>query len=174
MVYAERAALPHNFRCEVDFVVRRANTRAELDDDLGQIGPEERRHLRNCIRDDAELGAFASGMDQTDGRRFRIDNVNGTAVCDIDAQRDTAFTGNEPIAAGEFAAHIAAAAIVDNCDLISVDLLSSKQRPIAHSDCIANFAVGGFEPLQYFDLIGRNIDSWNSSRKNVTTDAYCV
>ena len=35
--HAKRAALPDNFRCEIDFVMRRANTGAELHDDVRGI-----------------------------------------------------------------------------------------------------------------------------------------
>jgi hypothetical protein len=37
--------------------------------------------------------------------------------------------------------------MIDGCDLVSVNLLSSEQRPIAHADCVADFAMGRIEPL---------------------------
>ena len=84
--YAKRATLPDNFRGEIDFVMWRANAGAELHDHVRGIGAEAINHLRNCVRNDAELGAFASGMNQTDSRRFWIDNVNRAAVGDVNAR----------------------------------------------------------------------------------------
>jgi hypothetical protein len=51
-----------------------------------------------------------------------------------------------------------------------VNLLSGEQRPIADADCIANSAMRRIQPLQHFDFIVRNVDTWNSLRKSVTTD----
>ncbi len=60
--------------------------------------------MRNCVRDDAELRAFTTGMNETNSRRFCIDNVNRAAVGNVNAEHDTALIGNDSIAGGEFAA----------------------------------------------------------------------
>ena len=100
----ERATLPDDFGGEIDFVVRRANTRAELHDHVRWIGAEAINHLPDRVGDDTKLGAFATGMHKTDGRRFWIDNVNRATVCDVNAQRDTALIGDNAVAAREFLA----------------------------------------------------------------------
>ena len=114
-------------------------------------------------------------MNQTDRWRFRIDNVNRAAVGDVNAQRDTRLIGDDAVAAGKMlvlAADTAAATLckIDNCDFISMNLLGREQRPIAHADCIANSAMRGIKPLQYFGFIMGNVDVGNSLRENVTTD----
>ena len=93
------------------------------------------------------LGAFASGMRKTDRRRFWIDNVNCAAVGDVNPQRDATLIGDDAVAAGEFAAHRAAATTIDNCDFVAVNLFGGKERPIADADCVADFAMRGIEPL---------------------------
>ena len=103
-LYAERGTLPDNFAGKIDFVVRRANTRAELNDHVCGTGSEAIDHLSDCIRDNSELGAFTAGMHQTDGRCFWIDDVNSATVCDVNAQRDAALIRDDAVAAGEFAA----------------------------------------------------------------------
>ncbi len=167
-------ALPDNFRGEIDFVMRRTNAGAQLHDHVSGIGAEAINHLRNRIRDNAELGAFAAGMNQTDSRRFWIDNVNSTTVGNVNAKRDAALICDQAVAAGEFAAHRAAATTIDDGDLVSVNLLSGEQRPVADADCIANFAMGGVEPLQHFGFVmprRRGVDTGNSLRENVATDS---
>src|SRR5437588_6719766 len=112
-------------------------------------------------------------MDQTDRWRFRINNVNRAAVGDVNAEHDTALIGDDSIAAREFADRLDARRpyLIDDCDLVSVNLLSGKQWPIADADCIANSAMRRIQPLQHFDFIMRYIDAWNSLRKSVTTDS---
>src|SRR5437870_6582361 len=99
------------------------------------------------VHKDAELGAFASRMHQTDGRRFWIDNINRATVRNVNTQRDTAFIRHNAVAAGEtsiFAADTAAAtaaATACNCDFVSVNLFGGEQRPVADADCIADFVM---------------------------------
>jgi hypothetical protein len=51
------------------------------------------------------------------------------------------------VARGQFAAHRAAATAIDNGNVVSVDLLSGEQRPIADTDYVANFPMGDVESL---------------------------
>ena len=149
----KRAALPDNFNGEVDFVLRRPNAGAELDDHVLGMRAETINHFLDRIRGDAELGAFATGMHKADRRRFWIDDVNRATVCDVNAERDTQLIGDDAVAAGEFAAHRAAATAIDRCYFVSMNLFRSEQRPIAHTDCVANFPMGDLEPLQHFGFI---------------------
>src|SRR6266853_1224982 len=72
LLNAQRSTLPDDFGGEIDFIMRRVNTGTELHDHLRGIGSEAINHLVNGVCDDAELGAFASGMDKADGRSFCI------------------------------------------------------------------------------------------------------
>jgi hypothetical protein len=165
LLYAERAALPEDFGGKIDFVVGWANAGTELHDHVGWIGAEAFSHLRDRVGGDAELGAFASRMHKTDGGCFWIYYVNGATVSHVNSERDAALIGDDTIAAGEFAAHRAAATVIDDCDFISVDLFGSEQRPtpissragnligFAKAGCVANFPMCGIEPLQHFGFI---------------------
>jgi len=146
IVQALCATLFDNLRCEIDLVMRRTNTGTELHDQIARVRSKARRHLGDGIRDDAELGSFASRMHKTDGRRFWIDNINGAAVGNINAHRDTVLIGDNAVAAGKmfvFAADTAAPTVckIDDCDFIAVNLLGSKQRPIAESSGMTNLLV---------------------------------
>src|SRR5437016_13914183 len=84
--------------------MRRSDAGAELHDHVRRIGTEPINHLPDRICDDAELGAFAPGMHQTDGRGFRIDDVKSAAVGDVNAERDAALIRDDSIAARKLAA----------------------------------------------------------------------
>jgi len=140
------SALANNFGGEIGLVMRWTNTGAELHDHVGRSRSEAFSHLRNCFADNAELGAFATGMRQTDSRRFWIDNVNSATVGNVNAQRDTVLIGDNAVTAGKmfiFAADTAAPTIckIDDRDLVPVNLFGRKQRPIADADSVANFAL---------------------------------
>jgi hypothetical protein len=165
--YAERAALPDNFRGEIDFVMRRANARAELHDQIRGLGTEAINHCSDRVWDDTELSAFASGMHKSYGRLLWIENVNSTTVSDVNAQRDTGLIGDDAVAARKVAAHGAAATTIDDADFVSVNLFGYEKRPTAHADCVANFAMGSIEPLQHFSFIVQNIYAGNSLREDV-------
>jgi hypothetical protein len=128
-------------------------------------------HLPDRVRYNAELGAFAAGMNQAYSGRFWIENVNRAAVSDVNTEHDTALIRDDAIAAAEFTAHRIVATAIDNCDLVSVNLLRREQPPIANADGVANFVMRGLEPLQYFCLIVRNVDARNSLRKSVSADS---
>ena len=102
LLNAERATLPNNFGGEIYFVVRRANTGTELHDYVRRIGAEAINHLSDSVRDDAKLGAFASGMYKTDRRCFWIHDVNRATVGDVNSERGMALICDNAVAAGKF------------------------------------------------------------------------
>ena len=150
---AEPATLPADFGGKIDVVMGWANTRDELHNHACGIGAEAFNHLSDRVCDDAKLGAFASGMDKANRRRFCIYDVNCATVSDVNAERDAALIGDDGIAAGKFATINSAEdsgrySAIDNGDFVSVDLFGGEQRPIAKAGCVANFAMCGVEPLQ--------------------------
>ena len=152
LVNAERPAFPDDISGEIDFVVRRANAWAELHDYLLGIGAEAIDHLLDRVRDDAELGAFASGMHKADRRRSRIYDVNCATVSDVNAERDATLVREDAVAAGKFAAINSAEdsgrySAIDNSDFVSVDLFGGEQRPVPKAGCVTNFPMCGIEPL---------------------------
>ena len=86
-------------------------------------------------------------MHQADCGRFWIDNVDGAAVGHVNTQSNTALICDKAVAAGKFAAHRAAATIIDDCDFVSVNLLGGDQRPIGYSHFVTNLTMRGTEPL---------------------------
>jgi hypothetical protein len=151
--------------------VWRANAGAQLNEHVRWIGAEAINHLFDCVGNYAELGAFATGMNEPDSRRFWIDKISRAAVGYVNAQHDSLLISDDAIAAGEFMAHRAVAITIDHCDLVSMNLLDGEYGPIADADCIPNFPVRRIEPLQHFDFIMRHVDAWNFLRKSVTTDS---
>ena len=144
-LHALCARLLDNFRREIDLVMRRTNAGTELHDQIGRLRSELLDHLDDCIRNDAELGPFAAGMDETDGWRIWIDNVNSAAVSDMNAERNSRLICNEAVAAGEML--ILVNRSIDNCDLVAMNLFGGKQRPIADSNRVSNFPMHCVESL---------------------------
>ena len=170
--HTEFTTLSDNLGCEIELVMWWANAGAELNDHVRGIGAEAINHLFDCVGNDAELGAFATGINQTDSRRFGIDKMNRAAVGDVNAKHNSLLIGDDAIAAGEkFVIAADTACSIDNCDFISMNLLGGEYGPIADADGIPNFPVRRIEPLQHFDFIMRHVDAWNSLRKSVTTDS---
>ena len=171
LFYAQGTTLPDNFRCKIDLVVRRANAWAELHDHVRGVRSKACDQLVDYVGDNAERGAFAAGMHEADSRSLGIDDVNGAAVGNVNAQGDAALIRYDAVTAGKFAAYRAAAPSIENCDLVSVDLFGGEERPIANTDCLPNFAMRGIEPLQRFGFSMQNIDAGNSLREYMATDS---
>jgi hypothetical protein len=143
----ERAALPDNFNGEIDFVVRRTNAGTQLHDHICGIGTEAISHFQNGVRDDAELGTFASGVHKANRGGFGVDEINCATVGDVNAEGDAPLIRDNAVARGKFEAHKAAAAAIDNGNVVFVDLLSGEQRPIADTDYVANLTMRNVEAL---------------------------
>ena len=105
-------------------------------------------------------------MDEADGGRYWIDNVNRAAIGHVNAERDAALIGDETVAAGEF--FVRRWRKIDNRNFVAVDLFGGKQRPIAHSDFAADLEMRGVETAQGFGFVVRDIDAGNASGENVT------
>ena len=121
-------------------------------------------------------------MDQTNGGRGWIDNVNGTAIGDVNAERDSALIGNETVATGEFFVgrrheidpSSLSFGVAGNRNFVPVDLFGGEQGPVCHSDFAANFKMRGIETAQRFGFVVRDVDAGNASRKDVTANAGCI
>src|ERR1700730_12406702 len=99
-------------------------------------------------------------MDETDGRRFWINNVNRATIGDGNPERDFSLIRDDAVTAREF--------FVDrrwnmyNRNFIRVNLFCSGQRPIAHADRATNLEMTLVEPLQCFRFVMGNIDAGNA------------
>src|SRR6202171_3443833 len=107
-------------------------------------------------------------MDKADGRGAWIDNVNGAAIGDMDAERVLSLVGDKPVRASEM--FVCLYGKIDNCNLITMDLLGRQQWPIAYANRAPDFCVGGVQTLQHLFLVMRDLDAGNSAREDVTTD----
>jgi len=101
LLHALRPTLPDNFCREIDFIMRRTYAGTQLHDKFGRIRSEMRFHLRDGIRNDAKLRAFFSGVHEANRRFFLIDNVNRTAIGDVNAKRDFSLIRDDTVAASK-------------------------------------------------------------------------
>ena len=168
-VHALGAALFDDFRAEIDFVMWRTNAGAQLHNQVERLRSEARAHLRNRIRDDAQLGPFAAGMNETDGRRFSIDNINRATIGDMNAEQNFPPVGDDSIATGELSARFKRS--IDNRNFVSVNLFRGQQGPTFHPKFASNVSMRGFESSQCFGFIMRNIDSGNPPDESVPANA---
>ena len=142
--HAEFAALRDHIRRKIDFVMRRPDAGAELYDQSRRIGTEAINHLSDTVRDDAKLGALATGMRETNRRRCRIDNVNSAAISDINAESDIALLRDDAVATGKFAT---AARTICNRDFVSMNLFRPKKRPVGNANRGTDFAMRGIKAI---------------------------
>src|SRR5262249_5720074 len=123
-------------------------------------------HLLNRFPSNRELGSFFPGMNETDRRRFWIDNVNGAAISHVDPERDLLLIGDQTIVAGELL--IAIDRSVYDRDPVGVNLLNGEQRPISDSNLTAKVAMNHIQSPERFRFIRRNVDSRNARDERVT------
>jgi hypothetical protein len=168
-VYALRAALFDDLRDEIGFVMRRTNAGTELHDQVGRLRSEACAHLRDRIRNDAQLGPFAAGMDKSDGRRFWVDNVNRATIGNMNAEKNFSLVRDEAVATVELLARFNWS--IDNRNSVSVNLFGGKQRPTFHTNFASNVSMRGFESPQRFGFIVRNIDSGDPPDESVPANA---
>src|SRR6266404_2369025 len=139
LLNARGATLLDNVRGKIDLVMRRANARTQLHNQIRRRGTEAFSHLLNSLRGNRQRGSLFPRMNQPDRRRFWIDNVNRAAIGDVNAERDLLLISDQTVAAGEFVVLIDW--FVDHRDFVSMNLLSSQQRPIFHSNLVAILAM---------------------------------
>src|SRR5260370_10875170 len=99
-------------------------------------------------------------MDEADRRRFWIHKVNRAAIGHMNTKRDLFLVSDDPVTTGKVL--IARNRLIYDCDFVSVNLLRSEKRPIAHSDLTPHFAMNGTETPQRFSLVMRNVDPRDS------------
>ena len=108
-------------------------------------------HLLNRFRNNPRLGPFLAGMNKANRRCFWIDNVNRTAIGNVNTKCDLFLIRDDPIATGKF--FIACGGLIDDCDFVAVNLLCGEQRPIADSNLAADLTMNSIEALQCLRFI---------------------
>ncbi len=86
-------------------------------------------HFLNGSAGDPKLGALLSRMHQADRRRPGIDNVNRATIRDMDSKQNAWLLRNQAVEALKFFFRIWHN--IDNCNLITMDLLDCDAWPIA-------------------------------------------
>ncbi len=152
------ATLARDLGREIDFVMRRPNTRAYLRDEIARWHAESCFKQRDRARDDAEFGAFATGMNEADGAPFAVDEINGGAIGDVNAERQIALVSNQTIAAVETS--IGRQRLIDDRDLVAMNLFRGREGKIANFP--AQFPMDGIEVGERDVLIVRDIDAGNA------------
>jgi hypothetical protein len=165
LFHALGAALLDDLSGEIDFVMGRSNAGTKLDDHVRGLATESRSHLLDCFRGDGQLGSFFSGMDEADGGRDRIDNVNGAAIGHVNAEGDAALIGDETVATRQVP--VGFERLVDNFNLVAVNLVGREQRPAAHTNRFTNFMMNRIESAQDLGFVVRDIDAGDASGKSV-------
>lgn len=126
-VYALRAALFDDFRGKIGFVMRRTNAGTELYDQVGRLRSQPCAHVRDRICDDTKLGPFAPGMDEADGQRFWIDNINRATIGYMNAEQSVFLVCDDSVATGKLFARFNWP--IDNRNFVSVNLLRGQEWP---------------------------------------------
>lgn len=80
--------------------------------------------------------------------------------------------GNQPIAPGEVL--ISPRTRVDDGNLVSMDLLGRKQRPIPRPQRLTNLPMSCFQTLERLRFVVRNIDARNARDERAQADARFI
>lgn len=126
---------------EVDFVKRGADAGAELHDHFRGVAAEFALHFFNGDGRDAEFAAFAAGVQERDDAALGIDDKNGAAIGDVDAEADARVGGDESVGVRD----LRGALRIDDGDFAAVDLIRGDENVIAQSGLMARGDVKFFE-----------------------------
>ena len=95
----------------------------------------------------------------------RIDEKNGAAVCDVNAERNAALVRHKTIATGE--AFIVLEHAIDHGDFVAMNLLRGNERVSGEPIFRSCRAVNTLETAQCFRLILGDIDPGNAPDKTM-------
>ncbi len=132
-----RLKLGGNF--SADFVAAAADGRADGGKEAGGLAAELHLHLADGFDNDALEGAAPTGMDGSDGARFRVDEEDRDAISGLYSEKQTGTVRGRSIAATGFGGRG-----VEDMDYVGVDLFQRDELEIG---C----AEGGLEPVAVFD-----------------------
>ena len=148
---------------EVDFVKRRADARAELHDEAGRIASEFALHFPDGGGGDAEAGAVSAGVQQRDDAAFGIDEKDGAAVGDVDAEADARIGGDEAIGVCDGCNGLG----IDDGDFAAVDLICGDEDMVAKSGAGAGRDMEFIETRERDFTFHFHIEPWNAPDEGV-------
>ena len=105
-------------------------------------------------------------MDEADGRRFRIDNVNGAAVGHVNAKANTALICDQAITAVKTGPD--GSGLIDHTDALAVHLLRGNERRLAESISFPNFPMNAVQASERLRLVVRHLDAGDTQGETVS------
>src|ERR1043166_9576669 len=111
-------------------------------------------------------------MREADRRRFRIDNVNGAAIGNMNAERNLTLVCDDRVAAGNRPVRLNR--LIHDGDLVRVNLLDGHQRPVAETGLAPETPVFSVQALQGFGLILTNINSGNACDEGAANESQRI
>ena len=157
--------MPHNLAGEIRFVVGRANARAELHNEVRRARTKMFAHRLDGVRDDPELSASFPGMHQSNRIAYGIDDENGAAISNVNAETNAALICDQAIRTVE--TFVRCGRLIDNTDAPAVHLLGGNERRAAESMSLSGFAMNGVQPSERFHFIVRELDIGDTQGETV-------
>ena len=96
-------------------------------------------------------------MHQPDRTEALIDQINRTAIGDVNTEANAALICDQAIAT--FEALVPGNCAIDNSDAISVNLLRGNERRGAESMLLSNFPMNAVQARECFRLVERHLDA---------------
>ena len=118
-----RLKLGGNF--SADFVAADTDGRADGGKEAGRLGAELHLHLANGFDNDALEGAAPTGMDGSDGARFRVDEENRDAISGLHAEKEPGAVGGGSVTTVRLGG-----CGVEKMDYVGVDLFQRDELEI--------------------------------------------
>jgi hypothetical protein len=170
--HAFAATLRRHFRGEIDFIMRRSNTRAQLNDDITRLGAKPLRHLVQRAPGDVQFRPFAPRVNQRNRRSRWIDHINRAAIGHMNPEEKTSLIRNQAIATGELL--VGRFRSINGHDVVSMHLLRGQQRPVACSQRLSDPPVRGVEARERLRLVLSDVNSGNTPNECAQANACRV
>ena len=113
-------------------------------------------HRFDGVRDDTELRPFFPGMHQTNRIADGIDDENGAAIGDINAEANAALICDQAVTTVQ--TFVLCGRLVDNTNALSVHLLRGNERRTAESVFPSDLPMNTVQPSERFHFIVRHLD----------------
>ncbi|MEY2480991.1 MAG: hypothetical protein QOI04_1918 [Verrucomicrobiota bacterium] len=160
LLHAARSTLRNDLGGEIDFVMRRTNAGTELHDQILRDRTESLRHQIYRARNNFQLSALLAGMHEADRRCFWIDNKNGAAISDINAETNFPLIGDESVAAGEAIA--GSDRSINDRYFIPVNLFGREKGKCFELERLFDLAMNGVESRERFRFVTRDFNPGNA------------
>ena len=155
--------LADNLRCKINFVVRRTNARAELRDHPCGDAAVVFDHRFDCGADDCEFRSFFPAMHAADGATLGIDDENGPAIGDVNAEANARIVRDERIDIPDWRRRFR----IHGGDSGSVNLLRGGEAMSAEAKLHAELFVCFSEPCERGLAVGGYVNAGREAGEGV-------